>query len=128
VWCARRKGSRHATLRPQVEGLTKLSVALFSIAGSGSGGVSDGVVGSFGSKSSLQLLPELPVLPEGSAYAVHQAASFLQWLASELAALPPGERTTALYLPLELANRVGGRVLARAIREAMTPVSPIEAP
>ncbi|KAG1672433.1 hypothetical protein FOA52_013219 [Chlamydomonas sp. UWO 241] len=112
----------------QVEGLTNLATALYRIANTTDGAEGADAASNGSALGSLQLLPELlpalPLLPEGSVHAVRQAASFLQWLASELATLPPGERNTALYLPIDVASRVSGRVLARAIREALGPVSP----
>ena len=64
-----------------------------------------------GGRKAAQML-----LPSSVSEPVFQAASFLQWLAAEVQALPPDERTQALLLPLQLVERVSSRIVARSIR------------
>ena len=121
------------SLHFQVEGLTGLASALYSIAVTQQPSRVDNSQQhpSFGASSlpglDLLLLPlsqqaasVLPkLLPEPVATEVIQAAAFLQWFVAELAGLPAEERGEALTIPLQLFNRVSSRIAARAIRGTM---------
>lgn len=100
--------------RQQVQGLTQLASALYSVASASEAAGANGVVG---------------VTPRGnfapmfspSTAQVQQAAAFFEWLASELSSLPQEERKQALLIPLQLLDRVSSRLIARAIRNAINP-------
>lgn len=53
--------------------------------------------------------------------AASEAAAALQWISDEIETLPPAARQEALRMPWAVINRVGSRVLARAIRGALLP-------
>ncbi|GAX74122.1 hypothetical protein CEUSTIGMA_g1571.t1 [Chlamydomonas eustigma] len=97
--------------REQIEGLSSLAKAMYSLAesrqshSSGSG------------SSATSLLPT--ILPENVASQVQQAASFFEWLSKEIQEVPLEERRMALSLPLQLFNKVSSRVVARAIRSSV---------
>ncbi len=91
----------------QVEGLTSLTMALYSIVkAQHQQHEQEEVVVEMGLDllRPARLLPKL--LPASVASEVLQAAVFLEWMVAEISGLPPDERGKALVLPLDLINRV----------------------
>jgi hypothetical protein len=101
--------------REQIDGLSRLATALYTIAAmpssssSSSSQQQQGKAGKGRTATGLQLpAPLLPLVPPKVQHQLEQSASFLSWLSSELSSLSPDERQAALMIPLELFTRVSG--------------------